>query len=214
MWTIETDDILKLFLSVLLGGLIGGEREFYDKPAGFRTNILICMGSTLFTMFSLKVGSYYGMDPSRIAAQVVTGMGFLGAGAIIRRGDAITGLTTAAAIWLVASIGMGVGAGYYSISVTGTLLAIGVLFLFRTSGELIDRIHLLRTYRVVLDAENEKLSEFNEMFDSCTLKVVTRKTMKTDGHYVLEMTISGGRSSHETFLETLLKSTVVKEVKF
>jgi putative Mg2+ transporter-C (MgtC) family protein len=119
MWTIETDDILKLLLSVVLGGLIGGEREFYDKPAGFRTNILICMGSTLFTMFSLKVGSHYGMDPARIAAQVVTGIGFLGAGAIIRRGEAITGLTTAAAIWLVASIGMGVGAGYYSISLIG-----------------------------------------------------------------------------------------------
>jgi putative Mg2+ transporter-C (MgtC) family protein len=214
MWTIETDDILKLFLSVVLGGLIGGEREFYDKPAGFRTNILICIGSTLFTMFSLKVGSHCGMDPARIAAQVVTGIGFLGAGAIIRRGDAITGLTTAAAIWLVASIGMGVGAGYYSISLIGASLAIGVLFLFRKSGELIDRIHLLRTYHVVLVAENEKLAEFNQMLGSCTLRIVTRKTMKTDGHYVLEMTISGGKSSHETFLDTLLKSSVVKEITF
>jgi putative Mg2+ transporter-C (MgtC) family protein len=154
------------------------------------------------------------MDPARIAAQVVSGIGFLGAGAIIRRGDAIKGLTTAAAIWLVASIGMGVGAGYYLISVIGALLAVGVLFLFRKSAELIDRIHLLRTYRVFLLGGNEELTDFNKMLDSCALRVVTRKTMKTNGHYVLEVTISGRSTRHEAFLGKLLASSVVKDVKF
>src|ERR1043166_8297676 len=112
MWE-AADDLVKLLFALVLGGLIGWEREFSDKPAGFRTITLICVGSTLFTIFSLKIGTVSGSDSSRIAAQIVTGIGFLGAGAIIRRGEAVSGLTTAATIWFVASIGMGVGGGYY-----------------------------------------------------------------------------------------------------
>ena len=128
---LAADDLVKLLLALVLGGLIGWERELYDKPAGFRTNTLICVGSTLFTIFSLKIGTIPGTDSARIAAQIVSGIGFLGAGAIIRRGEAVLGLTTAATIWFVASIGMGVGAGYYLTSSVGTALALAILVLFR-----------------------------------------------------------------------------------
>lgn len=121
------EDLLKLFLAAVFGGLVGWEREYHDKPAGLRTNILICVGSAMFTMFSLKIGDLYGADPARIAANIVPGIGFLGAGAIIQRGEAVLGLTTAATIWLVASIGVGVGAGYYLISSEATVLALAVL---------------------------------------------------------------------------------------
>src|SRR5439155_1676123 len=86
---VTADDLVKLLLALVLGGLIGWERELYDKPAGFRTNTLICVGSTLFTIFSLKIGIIPGTDSARIAAQIVSGIGFLGAGAIIRRGEAV-----------------------------------------------------------------------------------------------------------------------------
>ena len=111
-------------VAVLCGGIVGIERELKKKPAGFRTNILICLGSTLFMMVSTAVAQASEgplADPGRIAAQVVTGMGFLGAGTIIRARGNITGLTSAAMIWLVAAIGLWIGAGY---PITGLILTV------------------------------------------------------------------------------------------
>ncbi|CUS88767.1 MgtC/SapB family protein, partial [Candidatus Kryptonium thompsonii] len=98
-------DLFKFFLAIVFGGLIGLERELKGKPAGFRTNILICLGSTLYMILSMKIAG----DPGRIAAQVVTGIGFIGAGTIIQARGTITGLTTAATIFVVASIGLAIG---------------------------------------------------------------------------------------------------------
>ncbi len=119
-WT----DTVPLVLAVILGGLIGTEREYRGKPAGLRTNILICLGSCIFTIISTTLT---GSEPGRIAAQIVTGIGFLGAGAIIHSGIGIHGLTTAAGIWVVASIGMACGAKMYSLATVSTLLSLAVL---------------------------------------------------------------------------------------
>ena len=116
------EDIIKLLLAVLTGGLIGAEREFRDKAAGFRTIILICVGAALFTMFSLRLGG--DKDPVRIAASVVSGVGFLGAGAILRSDGRIVGLTTASTIWLAAALGMGIGGGQYLISGLGAIVVL------------------------------------------------------------------------------------------
>lgn len=121
----------KLALAVLLGGAVGLERELHEKPAGLRTNILICLGAALFTHLSLHFTSWAGVhtptDPARIAAQIVSGIGFLGAGAIIQSRGNVTGLTTAATIWIVAAIGMAVGAGALEVAVGGTVLILLVL---------------------------------------------------------------------------------------
>src|SRR5262245_3194893 len=102
---LEAQVVTKVLLSLLLGALIGAEREFLRKPAGLRTNALICLGSTLFTILSIAIDQTRG-DPARIAAQIIPGVGFLGAGAIIRDQGRIVGLTTAAGIWVVAAIGI------------------------------------------------------------------------------------------------------------
>src|SRR5215470_14738277 len=120
---------LQVVLATLLGGAIGLERELAGKPAGLRTNILICIGAALFTQLSLDVakigftadGRPYG-DPGRIAAQIIAGVGFLGAGAIVHGGGVIVGLTTAATIWAVAAVGMAVGAGSYVDALGATAL--------------------------------------------------------------------------------------------
>ena len=104
--------MIKIFLALVLGGALGLERQYHDKPAGFATNCLICLGAMLFTVLS-EFMSLQGGDPGRIAAQVVTGVGFIGAGSILRDGNKISGLTTAAGVWLVAAIGMAVGYGQY-----------------------------------------------------------------------------------------------------
>src|SRR4051812_40951933 len=101
-----SEDIVKLLLAIVLGSIIGAEREYRTKSAGFRTIILVCVGSALFTIFSIRIGVG---NPDRIAANIITGIGFLGAGAIFRNKDHVTGITTATTIWMVAAIGMGVG---------------------------------------------------------------------------------------------------------
>ena len=130
---LRLDLLVRLVLAVVLGGAIGWEREARSKPPGLRTNILICVGATLFTDLSIRFGGLAiegaVRDPARIAAQVVTGIGFLGAGTIIQARGTVTGLTTAATLWVVAGIGMSVGAGSYLEAVGATLLVLVVLVL-------------------------------------------------------------------------------------
>ena len=126
---IEVEIVLRLLLATLLGGLIGYQRERAAKPAGLRTHILICIGSALFTVASLQ-GFGGAADPARIAAGIVAGIGFLGAGAILHReGGLVGGLTTAATIWVVAAIGLAAGAGLYVIAGVTTAIVLVVLFL-------------------------------------------------------------------------------------
>jgi putative Mg2+ transporter-C (MgtC) family protein len=122
---IEFDIVIRLCLAFIAGGIIGIERSSRRQVAGLRTHILIAVGAACLMMLSIWIPQQFsGGDPGRIAAQVVSGMGFLGAGAIIRLGNSIRGLTTAASLWLVAAIGMTIGAGMYIAALTTEILAI------------------------------------------------------------------------------------------
>lgn len=118
----------KILLAAICGGLIGLEREHHNQPAGLRTHIILCIGSALITLVSLKtaleIGSPPYTDPGRIAANIVTGIGFLGGGAILRMGASVRGLTTAACIWTVAGIGMAIGVGFYFGAVMVTIIVL------------------------------------------------------------------------------------------
>ena len=154
-WPQALDVLLKLGFAVLLGGAIGLEREVHGRPAGVRTHMLVCLGVTLFSEVSK---AFMSQDPSRIAAQIVTGIGFLGAGSILRMGAEIRGLTTAASIWSAAAIGMAVSVGgyFYVVALVATVLALITLTVvenlerkFATSGEprrlhigIVDRSHV------------------------------------------------------------------------
>jgi putative Mg2+ transporter-C (MgtC) family protein len=122
----SVDLVLRLLLAAGLGAAIGLEREYRQKPAGLRTNILIALGSALFTLTSLHLGNGNG-TPDRIAAQIVTGVGFLGIGTILRDGPSIHGMTTAATIWVNAAIGMAAGAGEAGIATAATAITLLVL---------------------------------------------------------------------------------------
>ena len=121
--------VQRLLLSAGLGAVLGLEREWRQKYAGLRTNILIALGSTLFTVMSIDLSVSSGGDPTRVAAQIVTGIGFLGAGAIMRTDGGIRGLTTAAMIWVNAAIGVAVGGGEFSLAVIATGVTLLVLVL-------------------------------------------------------------------------------------
>jgi len=131
----DSQIIIRLILSVLLGGLIGLERQIHRRTAGLRTHILVSLGSCLIMLTSLYVFDIYKdkvpLDPGRIAAGVITGIGFLGAGAIIREREGVKGLTTAASLWVVAAIGLATGCGFYTASLFSTLLTLIVLFFLR-----------------------------------------------------------------------------------
>ena len=126
----QLDLAVRLLVSAALGGLIGLEREIHGHPAGTRTHLLVALGSAIFTVLSMH-GFAGQVDPTRIAAQIVSGIGFLGAGAIIRSGASVRGLTTAASLWACAAIGLAAGAAYYSVAFVGTAIIVFSLWPLR-----------------------------------------------------------------------------------
>lgn len=150
--------LVKLVLAVVFGGVVGWQREARDRPAGLRTHVLVCVGAAVYTLASLSFGAR--SDPARVAAQVATGMGFLGAGTIIRHGNVVRGLTTAASLWAVAAIGLCVGIGGQAMWVGGIATAIVLLTLTVLRGletHLLSRARLMRlTVRLTGGAERMK----------------------------------------------------------
>src|SRR5437773_1892302 len=151
---------IQRLLAAILGGIIGLEREIRDKPAGLRTNILICVGSTLFMSISTKVAQLLGGDPTRIAAQIISGIGFLGAGAVLHSHGFVLGLTTAATIWVVAGVGMALGSGMYSIAVFVTGMSIVTLYFLSF---LEDKIQERKSYSysLVVTNLNDSIASIN-----------------------------------------------------
>lgn len=138
------DPIERLLLAGVLGAALGFEREWRQRAAGLRTNTLIALGSALLTLVSIRMVEGTGADATRIPAQVVTGIGFLGGGAILRGGGDIRGLTTAATIWVNAAIGMAAGAGFFSLAIAATVVSLIVLTAFVPVDRLLARHHINR----------------------------------------------------------------------
>lgn len=160
---LDTGLLIKLGGAVLCGGIIGLEREFSHKPAGLRTNILICTGAMLFTIASLSMmGS--GGDPGRIAAQIVTGVGFLGAGTIIQSRGSVIGLTSAATIWVIAAIGVLIGLEKYAAAGQVTLCVILVLWILRLPEERFGKEPLRSRLRLDMEDSSQVLHQVSEVF--------------------------------------------------
>lgn len=170
-------DAGKIVISMVLGTAVGLERELSDKPAGLKTNVLICLGSTIFTMLSVRLAGD-GADPARVTAQIVSGIGFLGAGAIMREGEHVTGLTTAAIIWVVAAIGMGVGLGFHSVAGLATLGTLAVQVGLSRLDSVVDNLRQRLTYRIVTPADQESIESVASVLDACQIRVVRRKVTK------------------------------------
>lgn len=206
------EDVIKLLLAVLVGGLVGAEREFRDKAAGFRTIILICVGATLFTIFSLKLGG--DMDPVRIAANIVSGVGFLGAGAIMRAGGRVLGITTAATIWLAAALGMGIGGGYYLLSGAAAGIILLVLWVFPKLEQRIGNVREWRTYEVICPISHEKFLQLEAMFHQCGLRVKGGKRIKRGDEMVCTWGAFGPPKNHGRLTDMLFADADVKEFRF
>lgn len=165
-----TNIAVKLLLAFLAGGLIGAEREFHVKTAGFRTITFTCVGATLFTILSLEIGSEAN-DPIRIAASIVTGVGFIGAGVILHREGHVTGVTIASTIWVVAALGMAIGGGYYFIAGITTAIIITGLWVFSLIDRYIHKTRETRTYHIVFPTSKNKFQQLEVLFQNFGLQV-------------------------------------------
>ncbi|MBN2385985.1 MAG: MgtC/SapB family protein [Anaerolineales bacterium] len=206
------EDALKIGLAILVGGLIGAEREYRDKAAGFRTIIFITVGATLFTLFSLKMGG--AEDPVRIAANIVTGIGFLGAGAIMREGGKVAGLTTAATIWLAASLGMGIGSSHYQLVGLALLVIMLVLWVFPLFEGWIDNVRESRTYEIVLPLHSELRQTLSDAFIANRLYIFKHGEVKSGDRAITTWAISGRVVNHKKLVALLMENPEVLEFNY
>ncbi len=209
---ISIDDIIRVALAIFIGGLIGAEREYRDKAAGFRTLIFITLGSTLFTMFSMRMGG--PNDPVRIAANIVTGIGFLGAGTILRGEHGVTGLTTAAAIWLSAALGVGIGGGELGLVGMATVAVLIVLWIFPFFERWIDRAQQTRMYEVVVKLDDEKLKQIEQLFKENGLRTHHHRRCKRGDMLTLNWLATAKPGRHEAVADRLLHDPEVLEVRY
>lgn len=210
----------RIFFAIVCGGLIGLERELKNKAAGIKTNILICVGSTLYTSVSLLIPGYSSMDvsnpgdPARIAAQIVTGIGFIGGGAIIQTRGTVLGLTTAATIWVVGAVGVCVGMGLWDVAVALSIMVVLVLILTNVFENRVLGRSLTFACEISADdpqgrvrlAVNHALAHNNLNLDD--FDISTRDDLS-----VFVCRYSGHRSDHKKFMLELWSTPGIREVK-
>jgi putative Mg2+ transporter-C (MgtC) family protein len=203
---------LKLLLAALLGGIIGVEREMRDKPAGLRTNILICVGSTLFMSISTKVAEILGGDPTRIAAQIISGIGFLGAGAVLHSHGFVLGLTTAATIWVVAGVGMALGSGMYVVAIFTTAMSLVILYLLAFME---DKIQGRKSYGYALTVSdlNSALVSIHKVLQDCSVAAASFNFKKKTGHYRVWFNLFVARDTNIKIMQRLSEIPEVTQVE-
>ncbi len=202
------EDLLKYFIPVLIaavaGALIGIEREYRDKSAGFRTMILIAIGSALFTTLSIKMG-LAEKETTRIAAAIVTGIGFLGAGVVLKDGATIRGITTAATIWLVAAIGMASGVGEYTLVVSVTSLVLIVLWALPPIERWIDKRHEFIEIDITIKNSDDDEDDVLDIFDECKIKVVhLHRSRQVKGERILHIKANTNAAKRKALSEILV----------
>ena len=209
---LRLDLLLALCMSAVLGAAVGFERELHGKPAGLRTNILICVGACLFTKLSLEMGGATPGDPSRIAAQVVSGVGFIGAGTILRGRGAVTGLTSAATIWVVAAIGMAVGAGWLGEAVGATFLMLLVLAILGRLETFVQFRADTSDVSLVIDADESYLERLHEMVAQSGVKIEEMDTEAEGDKLRVHMRMRGAKRNRDKAKLSVLRASRIASV--
>ena len=207
---IHSSEIIKIAVSIICGSILGFEREYRNKTAGFRTIILITLGSTIYTMVS---ESAMGESDDRIAANIITGVGFIGAGVIFKDNFPITGLTTAAVMWVAAAIGMVAGAGNHSLALLLSLIVLIVLSIFKWIEDLIDLLHFRQTYLLKFrDSEIKKLEEAEELIRKEGLNSRRLQVAKVNEALVATLEISGKKNRMLAVNQQLIALPYIRQV--
>ncbi len=205
------NELLKLTLSVVIGCALGLEREIRGKSAGFRTLALICFGATIFTICSYLLGVTDNRD--RIAANVITGVGFIGAGVIFRTNISISGITTAASIWIAAAIGMLIGIGDYLLAIVSVSFSLVILYVLDFVQYWIDYRFEHRNYKVVFRHEVE-LQQFYAYIKSLNIKLYKQKIWRIEEQVSIDFEISGQESNLAIFNQWLMDNQGIKSFEW
>jgi putative Mg2+ transporter-C (MgtC) family protein len=202
------ENSVKLGVSLILGGLMGAEREYKGRNIGFRTIILITLGSCLFTIISTVMS--HGGDPTRIASNVVTGVGFLGAGAIFRDGFTVKGVTTASLIWISAAVGMACGIGLYEFSVMVTATVLVVLIGFAGVQKFIDKYNKEQVYKIIFQNSPWIEKELEEKLVACKLKYDILSQQRYESELTVLYEVRGSEGNHLAFTHYLKEKAPIK----
>ena len=204
--------LMRFLLAALWGGIVGAEREYHSKSAGFRTMIMISIGACFFTMMSMLIGE--DKNPDRIASNIVTGIGFLGAGVIFRGDNRVNGITTAATIWAVAAVGMGIGAGYYFAAASASIFIIIVLSVLPYCENLIDRLNQTKTYSILTNFSLDRKLQHEQLFIQFRLKYKLVKEIKEGNVLSFCWQVQGNAKNHELFIAAMMKDVSVNRFEY
>jgi putative Mg2+ transporter-C (MgtC) family protein len=215
---LELGTLARLLLASLLGAAIGLERELSGKTAGLRTNILICAGAALLTQLSIQIAGLgaeggFRSDPARLAAQIIPGIGFIGAGSIIHGRGHVTGLTTAATLWVVTAIGIAVGSGAYVEAVGTTVLVLATLWLLMKLERAIQRRRTFRRYLAAIDPGEEAFERLEACLARGDLKVRLEGIERVDQAVEVVVRIQGPIDQHDDLLRTLARDAGIKRFR-
>ncbi len=199
--------LIRFLLAGLWGGAVGAEREYRSKAAGFRTMIMISIGSCLFTMMSVFIGG--ASNPDRIASNVVTGIGFLGAGVIFRGDNRMNGITTAATIWAVAGVGMGIGGGHYFASICASALIFIVLIILPYFENMIDKWNQSKMYTIKCIFSEDLVSCFEQLLKQHNLKFKLANQIKEGNNLTTFWLVCGSAKNHEQFINIVINDKTV-----
>jgi putative Mg2+ transporter-C (MgtC) family protein len=197
--------LARLVLAAFLGGIIGLERELKHRPAGLRTNMFICFGAAMFTVLSLELAQ--GNEATRIASQIIPGIGFIGAGSILRDKGGVTGLTTAATIFVVASIGMACGGGLYLLATFATLLIVLTLLLLGWLEQRFSLKPFSMSYALTSDkSSDEVVEELNSLLEEQDREMQRMRLLKVDGKARIIFSVEATRNEHMQLADRLRQS--------
>lgn len=206
---LDIEIVYRFILACAWGGLVGAEREYRGKPAGFRTLMMISFGACFFTIMSMVIG---GQDnPDRIAANIVTGLGFLSAGVIMRADNHISGITTAASVWAVAAVGMGIGGGYYFASGCGAGLILLVLAALPVMEKQIDR---LNQYRILTLKVSDPLAiaHCEALLQAQDVKYYRYSKIKCTAYWEVKWKVNGSRARMQRLEQTVFAEAAFDEI--
>ncbi len=212
MGTVLSGTIVRLVVAALLGGAIGLERQLRHKPAGLRTNMFICFGAAMFTVLSDQLAGGYGGDHTRVAAQIIPGIGFIGAGSILHARGSVVGLTTAATLFVVASVGMAAGGGLYVTAIFATIVILIALALLGKLERKFALRSMLVTYEVTGASAETVLVEANRVLDQARATMQNVRVAGSSGHVRVLFTVDGSHDEQEQVNIFLHQSTLFATV--
>ncbi len=205
--TIYLEEAAQVSIAFIIGAAIGLEREFRSKPAGFRTMIFICVGSCLYTILSKESNN---VSPDRIASNIVTGIGFIGAGVIFKEGISVNGLTTAALIWITAALGMAIGYHNYPLAVVVSSMVVIALFVLEPVQRFINRLHKVKDYKIkTYDTTDALKKEMEAFFETHDINYRCMKMNKENNEAIYLYRIGAPKDDYDIVNEFLLKHKAV-----